>query len=371
MDKDKQIIKSLLESIGITINGQMDYDVQVHNQAVYSRILRQGALGLGESYMDGWWDCKKLDQFFHKVFEANLEQKIKSDWNILLRVASSYVLNAGRKSKAFEIGEKHYDLGNDLYHAMLDKRLTYTCGYWQNTNNLDKAQTAKLNLVCQKIGLKKGQSILDIGSGWGSFIGFAAEKYGAKALGVTVSKEQKKLADSLYKNLPATTRLQDYRDIDQKFDHIVSLGMFEHVGYKNYRAFMEVAHNALSDDGLFLLHTIGSNTSTTGVDPWMGKYIFPNGMVPSIKQVGKSIEGLFVMEDWHNLSTDYDKTLMAWHDNFEANWEKIKPNYDERFHRMWRYYLLLSAASFRARKNQLWQIVLSKNGVPGGYKSIR
>jgi len=371
MKKDKEIVKSLLETAGITINGSKDYDIQIHNEAVYSRVLRQGALGLGESYMDGWWDCLKLDQFFYKVLSANLEQQIQGDWNMLFKVATNYIFNAGRKSKAFKIGEKHYDIGNDLYRAMLDKRLTYTCGYWRDAKDLDEAQEAKLDLVCKKIGLRKGQRILDIGSGWGSFIGFAAKQYGADALGVTVSKEQKKLADALYKNLPVTTRLQDYRDINEKFDHVVSLGMFEHVGYKNYRTFMKVAHNALKGDGLFLLHTIGSNNSITGVDPWMGKYIFPSGMIPSIKQIGKSIEGLFVMEDWHNLSTDYDQTLMAWHENFEANWNHLQATYDERFHRMWRYYLLLSAASFRARKNQLWQIVLSKNGVPGGYKSIR
>ncbi len=371
MTKDQAIAQSLLESAGITINGSHNYDVQIHNEGVYSRVLKQGALGLGESYMDGWWDVPRLDIFFHKILNANLEQRIKGDWDILFRVATNYLLNNGKKSKSFEVGEKHYDIGNDLFRAMLDTRLTYTCGYWNDAKNLDEAQTAKLDLVCRKIGLKKGQKVLDIGSGWGSFIKFATEKYGVTALGITVSKEQKRLADELCKNLPATTRLQDYRDITEKFDHIVSIGMFEHVGYKNYRTFMKIAHNALNDNGLFLLHTIGGNNSTKGVDPWMRKHIFPSGMIPSIQQIGKSIEGLFVMEDWQNLSTNYDKTLMAWHKNFEDNWSLIAPQYDERFHRMWRYYLLLSAASFRARKNQLWQIVLSKNGVAGGYTSIR
>lgn len=371
MTNDRQIAKSLLAAVGITINGSQDYDIQVHNEAVYSRVLRQGALGLGESYMDGWWDCPKLDQFFYKILSANLEQTVKGDWRSLLRLASSYVLNTGRKSKAFNVGEKHYDLGNDLFRAMLDKRLTYTCGYWPNAKNLDEAQEAKLDLVCRKIGLQQGQTVLDIGSGWGSFLGFAAGRYGAHPVGVTISTEQKKLADKLYGQLQTTTQFQDYRDINQKFDHVVSLGMFEHVGYKNYRTFMKVVQGALSDDGLFLLHTIGGNHSTTNVDPWMGKYIFPNGMIPSIKQIGQSIEGLFVMEDWHNFSADYDRTLMAWFHNFEGNWELLKPNYDERFHRMWRYYLLLSAGSFRARQIQLWQIVMSKNGVTGGYRPIR
>ena len=371
MKKDKDIIKSLLESAGVTINGVEDYDIQVHNEDLYSRILFQGSLAIGETYMDGWWDCKRLDCFFYKVLNANLEDKIKVNLNVLFKVISSRLLNEGRKSKAFEVGEKHYDIGNDLYKLMLDKRMTYTCGYWDNAKNLDEAQNAKLDLICKKIGLKKGQSVLDIGSGWGSFIGYAADKYGANAVGVTVSNEQKKLADEKYNKISAMTLLQDYRDINEKFDHIVSLGMFEHVGYKNYRSFMKIAHNTLNDDGLFLLHTIGGNRSTTGTDPWLDRYIFPNSMIPSIKQIGKSIEGLFIMEDWRNLSTNYDKTLMAWYDNFDKNWDKIKSNYDKRFYRMWSYYLLSCAGSFRARNLQLWQIVLSKNGVANGYKSIR
>lgn len=365
----------MLVGTGITINGTNPYDPQIHNENFYNRVMKEGSLGLGESYMDGWWDCKNLDQFFHKVLEAELDKKIKKNWDVLFKLAWNYVLNPGRKSKAFEIREKHYDIGNDLYCAMLDKRLTYTCGYWNSPSgeakNLNEAQEAKLDLVCKKIGIKPGQKVLDIGSGWGSFIGYASEKYSAHALGITVSKEQKELADKLYKNLSVETRLQDYRDMNEKFDHIVSLGMFEHVGYKNYRAFMKVVHSTLKDNGLFLLHTIGSNLSMRGTDPWIEKYIFPNSMIPSIKQIGKSIEGLFVMEDWHNFSADYDKTLMAWHKNFENNWDKIKSNYDEKFYRMWRYYLLSCAGSFRARKNQLWQIVLSKKGVPGGYKLIR
>jgi len=371
MKKEKEIIKNLLAGADITVNGSNSYDPQIYNENFYSRVLRQGSLGLGESYMDGWWDCERLDQFFDKIIGANIDSKVRRNWNVILRFAWNSILNAGRKSKAFEIGQKHYDIGNDLYRAMLDKRLTYTCGYWADVQNLNEAQEAKLDLVCRKVGLKRGQKILDIGSGWGSFIGYAAEKYGASALGITVSKEQKDLADKLYKNLPVETRLQDYRDINEKFDHVVSLGMFEHVGYKNYRTFMKIAHNALKDGGLFLLHTIGGNRSVKGNDPWIEKYIFPNSMIPSIKQISKAIEGLFVMEDWHNFGADYDKTLMAWHKNFEDNWNKIKSNYDEKFYRTWKYYLLSCAGSFRARKNQLWQIVLSKKGVPGGYKSIR
>ncbi|MDP4007455.1 MAG: cyclopropane fatty acyl phospholipid synthase [bacterium] len=367
MKREKQIIESLLDGTGIVINGSNGYDLQIHNEDFYNRVLKEGSLGLGESYMEGWWDCERLDEFFHKIFVANLDKRVRGNWSILFGLALNYILNPGRKSRAFEIGRRHYDIGNDLYRAMLDKRLTYSCGYWKDAHNLNDAQEAKLDLICRKIGLKRGQRVFDIGSGWGSFIGYAAEKYGVDTVGVTVSREQKVLADKLYGNLSVKTYLQDYRDINEKFDHIVSVGMFEHVGHKNYRTFMKVVHNTLKDDGLFLLHTIGGDHSVGGTDPWIAKYIFPNGMLPSIQQIGKSIEGLFVMEDWHNFGADYDKTLMAWHKNFENNWDMIKSNYDEKFHRMWRYYLLACAGSFRARRTQLWQVVLSKRGVRGGY----
>ncbi len=367
----EQIIKELLKECGVTVGGSKPYDIQVHNKDLYSKVFRHGSLGLGEAYMDGWWDCERLDEFFNKIIRGGLERKVKHNWKILLGMAWNTVFSIGSKKKAFEVGEKHYDVGNNLYKVMLDKRLVYTCGYWKDAKNLNEAQEAKLDLICRKIGLKSGQKVLDIGSGWGSFIKFATEKYGASAVGVTVSKEQKALADKLTEGLSAKTILQDYRDINEKFDHIVSIGMFEHVGRKSYREFMEVAHRSLDDGGWFLLHTIGGNRSIIAGDPWIDKYIFPNGMLPSMKQIAKSAEGLFVIEEVHNFGADYDKTLMQWYKNFDDNWKGIKNDYDERFYRMWKYYLLVCAGSFRARKNQLWQIVLSKKGVDGGYKTVR
>lgn len=278
--------------------------------------------------------------------------------------------NPQRPSKAFEVGEKHYDIGNDLYEAMLDSRMTYTCGYWKDAHNLEEAQEAKLDLVCKKLGLKPGHRILDVGCGWGSFLKYASERYGVRGVGITVSKEQAALARERCKGLPIEIRLQDYRDTEGTYDHIASLGMFEHVGPKNYRAYFSKIKTLLKDGGLFLLHTIGSDI-TAPVDPWIEKYIFPNSQIPSLRQVADALEGLFIMEDWHNFGADYDTTLMAWFSRFDAHWEEFKHRYDERFYRMWKYYLLVSAASFRARKNQLWQIVLSPQGVPGGYTSIR
>jgi len=366
----KDLIKNLLDSVDIKINGPRDYDIKVNNEKLYKRVLSKGSLGLGEAYMDGWWECKRLDIFFEKILRGNLNSKVKG-LPILINALKAYLLNLQSKSRAFQIGKRHYDIGNDLYNLMLDKRMVYSCGYWKNAKTLDQAQENKLELICKKINLKKGDKILDIGCGWGSFAKYAAEKYKAKVVGITVSKEQAKLAKERYKGLDVEIKLQDYRELNEEFDHIISIGMFEHVGVKNYKTFMEVVNKNLKDEGLFLLHTIGRNSSVKFTDPWFNKYIFPNSMLPSVKQIADSSEGLFVLEDWHSFGPDYDKTLMQWHKNFTNNYDKIKNNYDERFHKMWEYYLLSSAGSFRARKNQLWQVVFSKEGIKDGYKSIR
>ena len=369
--KDKIQIQKLLSLAGITIKGDKPWDIQVHNDRLYRRVLTEGSLGLGESYMDGWWDCNRLDEFFFRILRNRLDEEVRWNWPLLRRAAISRIVNRQSRSRAFIIGEKHYDTGNDLFQHMLGKSMAYSCGYWPNARNLDEAQEAKFDLICRKLGLKKGMTLLDIGCGWGTLMCHATKKYGVSAVGITVSKEQAELARELCKGLPVDIRLQDYRDLKKKFDRIVSVGMFEHVGYKNYKTYVRVVHRCLKDDGLFLLHTIANHKAKGVSDPWIEKYIFPNSHLPSIKLMDDALEKFFVMEDWHNFGADYDKTLMAWYHNFENNWDDIKANYNERFYRMWKYYLLSCAGSFRARKNQLWQIVLSKKGVRGGYKSVR
>lgn len=368
----RELVRSLLKEADIEIDGSRPSDLQVHNEQFYRRVLMHGSLGLGESYMDGWWDAPQLDAFFAKLLAAHLDERVRSAhfaWQYLKAV----VLNTGSRSRAFRIGEAHYDTGNDLYAAMLGTRMVYTCGYWKNAQTLDEAQEAKLDLTCRKLGLEKGMRLLDIGCGWGSLLQFAAEQYGVSGVGITVSKEQAVLARERCKGLPIEIRLQDYRATnDGPYDRIASLGMFEHVGVKNYRTYFACVRRLLKDDGLFLLHTIGGNFSGRTTDPWIEKYIFPGSMLPSAAQTTHAAEGLFTMEDWHNFGADYDRTLMAWYANASAAWSHLPAErYDERFRRLWSYYLLSCAATFRVRGNQLWQIVYSKNGVPGGYVSIR
>ncbi|MDR3385685.1 MAG: cyclopropane fatty acyl phospholipid synthase [Rudaea sp.] len=368
-------ISALLIRAGITLNGRAAFDPQIHNDHFYGRVVTHGSLGLGESYMDGWWDAEDLDGLLFRMLAAHLDEKVGGIDEAWLWL-KAWLVNLQRGRRAYVIGERHYDLGNDLFQVMLGKRLVYSCGYWKNAqefsgNALDASQEAKLDLVCRKLGLKPGMRVLDIGCGWGEALKFAAQRYGVNGIGITVSHEQAEFARGLCTGLPLEIRVQDYREVDERFDRSWSIGMFEHVGVKNYRAYFEMLRRCLADDGLSLLHCIGSNVSTNHTDPWIARYIFPNSMLPSAAQIADARENLFVIEDWHNFGADYDRTLMAWRANFDTGWSRLAEKYGERFRRMWRFYLSASAATFRARRDQLWQIVLSPHGVPGGYTALR
>lgn len=360
----------LLAQADVQIGGNRPWDIKVHDPRLYARVFSQGSLGLGEAYMDGWWDVDQPDEFFSKVLRAQVDQRvtrIKRAFRWLVGTA----MNFQAVGRAFEIGERHYDTGNSLFERMLDSRMNYSCGYWKDAASLDEAQEAKLDLCCRKLELQPGMSLLDIGCGWGGMAHYAADRYGVKVVGLTVSKEQADYARKYCENLPVEIRIEDYRAHHGHYDRIVSIGMFEHVGHRNYRTYFRAARRLLKPEGRFLLHSIGTNVSITRTDPWIEKYIFPNSMLPSPRQITKAMEGLFVLEDWHNFGQDYDPTLMAWHRNFENAWDDLSKQYDERFYRMWRLYLLMSAGAFRARDNQLYQLLLSPRGVLGGLRVPR
>lgn len=366
-----RIVHESLAEADIELNGSRPFDIHIKNPAFFKRVLQDGSLGLGESYMDGWWECERLDIFFQRVLRAGLEHKLPHHLKDTLRVVAARLINLQSRKRAWIVGKEHYDLGNDLFEMMLDPYMQYSCGYWTKAVTLEDAQQDKLKMICEKLQLRPGLSLLDVGCGWGGLAAYAAKHYGVTVHGVTISAEQQKLAQKRCEGLDVTILLQDYRDLDMQFDRIVSVGMFEHVGPKNYATYFEVINRNLKRDGLFLLHSIGSNKTDMNVDPWIDKYIFPNGCLPSVQQIARASEKHFVMEDWHNFGADYDKTLMAWYERFIAAWPALSEKYSDRFNRMFTYYLNACAGAFRARNIHLWQVLFSPEGVDGGIRVPR
>ena len=368
-------VADLLALADIRIGGPRPWDLQVHDPSVFRRLLLQGSLGLGETYMEGGWDAASLDGFLFRLMDARLDLRVRGLAAALGKLRA-VLSNPQAPRQSFVVGERHYDLGNDLYAAMLGPGMIYSCGYWRRpdgsvASGLDTAQEAKLELVFRKLGLRPGMRVLDIGCGWGGALRHAAERFGVSGVGLTISREQAGLAREACRGLPVEIRLQDYRELDERFDRVFSIGMFEHVGVANYARYFSVVRRCLADDGLFVLHTIGKDRSSRSVDPWINRYVFPNSMLPSAAQVTRAAEGRFVIEDWHNFGADYDLTLQAWWRNVEASRDALPARYDERFRRMWRFYLASSMALFRSRRGQLWQLVLSPRGVPDGYLAPR
>lgn len=371
------MVINFLESAGISIDGSNPHDIQVHDPRLYRRLQTHGSLGAGEGYMEGWWDCDQLDELFYRICRNRLDGAFKKKWMVIGKSIMNTVVNLQTRFRSLRVAHEHYNLGNDLYERMLGPTMAYTCGYWKNAKSLDEAQNNKFDLICRKVGMKPGDRILELGCGWGTLAKYAAENYGVEVVAANISSEQVNYAKRNCQGLPIEFFLCDYRDdhiynpSGKTFDHVVSVGLCEHVGAKNYRTFIEVARRNIKDDGLFLLHTIGRNDTSYYVDPWISKYIFPNSLLPSIKLLSDAIENQFIVEDLHNIGADYDKTLMEWHKNFNLHWESLSHQYDEKFFRLWNYYLLSCAGGFRARSMQLWQMVLSPNGVVGGYNTVR
>ena len=365
-------VTELLAFAGIGVNGSEPWDIQIHDERFFNRALGEGSIGVGESYMDGWWDVEALDEFFNRFRRADLASKVH-DLKTALLVLKTRALNLQTTQRAKQVAQAHYDLGNQLYQAMLDRRMQYTCAYWKDAVTLDQAQENKLHLICRKLRLQPGMTLLELGGGFGGLAYFAAKEYGCQVVSYNISREQVAYGRDLCKGLPVRFEQKDYRESAQeaaRFDRVVSVGLCEHIGYKNYRQFMQLAHGRLNAQGLFLLHTIGSNESYSYTDPWIHKYIFPNGLIPSMAQLTTAWEGLWVAEDWHNFGPDYDRTLMHWWANFEQAWPELRSVYSDRFYRMWKYYLMASAGSFRSRRLQLWQVVLSKGDI-ASYTPVR
>ena len=367
----KDVALEILTKADIELDGPRPSDLQVHDDRFYAQVLRDRELGLGETYQLGWWSAGSVDEFLAKVLAADLKSLVKPSPQLLAVALKAKLFNRQSFRRAADNASAHYDIGNDLYEHMLDKRMIYSCGYWQGVDDLDSAQEAKLDLICAKLHLEPGMHLLDIGCGWGGLAQYAAENYGVRVTGISPAIEQVRVATKRCAGLDVEIKQLDFRQATGTFDRIVSVGMLEHVGPKNYKPFFERNYELLADEGMILHHTIGSNMTKDHTDAWFDKYIFPGGVIPSMEYLGRASQIDWALEDVHNLGTDYDRTLMAWYHRVEEAWEYL-PTYGEHFRRTWCYYLLSSAASFRVRQLQLWQLVFTKaRRYSGVYQAVR
>jgi len=374
----ERVVRELFEEVGIHIGGDAPHDPTIHDPRFYRRLLAEGSLGLGESYVEGWWDTESVDGFIFRILSGRLERRARRHPRAILHALHARLFDTQSRGRASRDVRSHYERGLDLFGIMLDSSMAYSCGYWREAQTLEEAQRAKLDLVCRKLALQPGMTFLDIGCGWGSLLHHAAAHYGVRAVGITLSPEQAEVARKRCAGLSVEVRVMDYRDLQgglamsrrgvELFDAVASVGMFEHVGSRHYRGYMEAVDRSLARSGISLLHTIAGNEQTPHIDPWLSRYIFPGSNLPALSQIAEAAEGIFLIEDVHNFGPDYDLTLLAWNDRFEEGWPKLREEYGEPFRRLWRYYLLSCAGAFRARFTQLFQVVLTR---PGEERLIR
>jgi len=334
-------------------------------------LLRRPELAFGELYMNGRADVVHgtLDEVLGTV-SRNAMRNDAPAWLRLLfktRIALRALHQRNDPNRARRNVAHHYDIGNDLYSLFLDEDQQYSCAYFENdAQTLEEAQLAKRRHIAAKLFVEPGQSVLDIGCGWGGLGLYLARTAGANVTGVTLSQEQLAVANQRAAEAGlsnhARFELQDYRRVRGKFDRIVSVGMFEHVGVNYFKQFFEKSAASLNDDGIALLHTIGRTDGPGATSPWVVKYIFPGGYIPGLSEIVPHIEraGLIIL-DIEVLRLHYAKTLQVWADRFQANRKKAKTMYDERFCRMWEFYLTGARFAFLYEHHVVWQIQLAKD----------
>ncbi len=397
----EKLFTTLMQSVGIN-----DNEFKVTNTNFYKRFYGGGDLSLiiGESYMDEEWESNDLENFFRKIMKMNLKnynkllfplfndyplETAKLMFKTVNHEVNTYVKDTFKNNQSIKlskiVGEQHYDIPDILYEYMLDSQRQYTCGYWKSdTNTLEQAQQNKINLLIDKMQIPENtkMNILDIGCGWGGLTDAISNRYPkCRIEGISISKEQIQFANNTYANKNKNLKYYycDYRDLlnkNKKYDRIISVGMFEHVGIKNYNTFFNVCENILTDDGIFVLHTItipNSGTYLTGqrkysCNVWMDTYIFPGGSIPMTEDVLSSSQSQRLMyHHIQNLSISYAKTLKEWYNNFTFNWKQIKKTnpefFTKKFYKMWEFYLLSCMVRFEKKQMQLSQFVFTNKKI--------
>ncbi len=332
--------------------------VSIHDQGQLRRLIQRPELALGEGYMDRRLSVAQDDlEGFLRLVARNVMRYGRGRLNVaagLPRRVFRHLAQYNPTAIARRNVAHHYDLSNDFYRLMLDRDMQYSCAYFAEPSmSLEEAQEAKKALIARKLRIEPGMRVLDIGCGWGGMALTLARAYGARVLGITLSERQLEVARARAREEGLAERVEfrllDYRDLDQRFDRVVSVGMLEHVGVPHMRRYFSVVRQALEPDGIALIHTIGRSTPPSTTSPWLRKYIFPGGYIPAVSEVMPAIEraGLFTADLEVLKGEHYARTLAQWRARFGANDKVIRSMFDDRFRRMWRFYLVLSEVGFR------------------------
>jgi cyclopropane-fatty-acyl-phospholipid synthase len=370
------IVEKAFASAGVAINGQNPCDISVKDDRFYRAVLQKGSLGLGESYMDGWWSCDDLEEMASRMIGSGLYKFSLRMPIYLLPNLRDNVFNQQSKEMSLRVADRHYAMGNEMFFGFLGKHKNYSCGYYSGTGDLDEAQRLKLDKVCKLLDLQPGDRLLDIGGGWCEFARYAATHYGCEVVSINITDEQIAFAREYCKGASVEVRKCDYRDITGRFNKIAVLAMLTHVGRKNYRKFLEIAHGALEPHGTLLIESVGGHKSHSNCEAWIDKYIFPGGVVPCLSQIDAAASGLFQRTVTDEFGSSYVLTLRAWHRNLIQAWSAHEGRYGERVRRMFEYFFLTTAGSFRARYLLHWHILLKKvergaaSGATASYSAV-
>lgn len=354
------LLEPLLARAGVKVDGKEPWDIQVADQRFFRTVLTQGSLGLGEAYLRGWWTCNDLEELSYRLIRSGLYKTSLLLPQPVLANLLHATINQQSKEKSLRVAVQHYSLGNDVFLDFLGRHHLYSCGYFKDTDDLDVAQRQKLEKVCRLLDLRPGDRVLDVGGGWGEFARYAATQHGCEVTSINIADEQIKFAREYCKDASVEIRRCDYRDVTGRFDKIVVMAMLTHVGYKNYRGFMEVMDRCLEPGGLMLVESVGGHKSRKDCEPWINRYIFPGGVVPSLEQFDRAVAGLFARKALDEFGSSYVHTLRAWHRNFVQAWPAHRSRYDDRMRLMFEYFFLTVAGAFRAGYLLHWHLLFQK-----------
>jgi len=368
--RTETLITAGLTRAGVTVNGPNPWDIRVLDNRLFRRVVGTRELGFGDSYVEGWWECDRIDELVTRILRTGIKRILPPGISGLTLAARSVITNTQGSERAGDNATAHYGQHDALLRLILGEPLVYSCADWRDATDLADAQHAKIDRLASKLQLRPGMRVLDIGCGWGATADYLSTRHGVIVVGITPVAAQATHAARHHRHSDVSFVTTDFSNFTspKPFDRIYSVGMVEHVGPKNLKPFFRHCQDLLVDDGIMFHQTIGRRTPRASTDAWIDRRIFPGGAIPSVQQLSRAWSAGWVLEDFENLGPDYDRTLMAWLGLLEGKKDQVLDQFGEEMYRTFRFYFQYCAGAFRARELQLWQLVLTKHPAPYQYR---